>query len=102
MTEINRKFPDWVWAGRVIGKRKTMTETTVKPLPWWMPAWLWSIAHTSWFASITLGMAAYFLLSMVNDITGTIPLWIRLATEVLATLVVRLGIALEWRRSTHG
>lgn len=67
--------------------------------PWWMPAWLWRAFLTAWFASIALGLAAYFLLSLVNDITDTIPLWIRLATQVIATLVVRIGLAWDQRRA---
>ena len=66
-----------------------------------MPAWLWRVARTAWFASIALGFAAYHLLSIVNNFTETIPLWIRLATGVFAALVVRFGIAWDWRRITN-
>lgn len=67
-------------------------------LPWWMPAWFWRASRTAWFGCIALGMATYFLLSLVNDVTGTIPLWVRLLTWLIATLVLRLGLALDWRR----
>lgn len=69
-------------------------------LPWWMPAWLWRVSRTMWFGSIAMGIAAYFLLSLVNDVTGLIPLWVRLATLVLAAIVVRLGVAWDGGRDT--
>jgi hypothetical protein len=43
-------------------------------------------------------MAVYYAISLINDFTGTIPLWVRLIAGVLCALVVRLGIALDLRR----
>lgn len=67
-------------------------------LPRWMPSWFWRASRTPWFGSAALGLAAYFLLSLVNDCTGMIPLWVRFATGVFAALMVRLGLFWDWRR----
>jgi hypothetical protein len=73
-----------------------MSNLRTTNLPQWMPAWLWRFVHTAYCTSIASGLTAYFFLSIVNDITGTIPLWIRLAIQFFTTVLV--FIMLEWRR----
>ena len=74
------------------------TDMTDIWLPRWMPAWFWRASRTAWFGSGALGVATYFIMSLINDVTGTIPLWVCLMTGVLAVLTVRLGLFLDWRR----
>lgn len=58
----------------------------------------WHIVGSPWFAAIAFGVAAYFGVSLVNDFTDTIPLWLRLVTGVITAILVRWGIALDWHR----
>jgi hypothetical protein len=67
-------------------------------LPWWMPSWLWRAIHHVWWFSACMGMAAYYAISLINDFTDTIPLWVRVLGGVVCGLMARLGIALDWRR----
>jgi len=77
----------------------TKIETSLE-LPCWMPTWLWRFIHTTFCTSIAFGLTAYFSLSIVNDITGTIPLWVRLATQLVTTIIV--FIVLTWKRNLDG
>lgn len=71
-----------------------MAENSQIELPWWMPHWLWRASRTAWFGSVAFGFVVYFLLSLINDFTGSIPLWVRLTAQVLAILIARLCMAL--------
>ena len=67
-------------------------------LPWWMPAWFWRFSRTVWFGSIAVGIAAYFLLSLISDLTGgTIPLRFRLVALAGTAIIVRLGFTWNGR-----
>jgi hypothetical protein len=54
------------------------------------PLWFRTV-YSVWFPSVMLGLVAYFTLSLVNDFTDTgIPLWGRLLSGLLVTLMVRV------------
>jgi uncharacterized membrane protein YuzA (DUF378 family) len=71
----------------------------IEGLPKWFPVWLYHAIHTAWFCAIMMGLAGYFTLSLINDVLGTIPFWARVVAGVGSGLMVRLGIALEWRKA---
>lgn len=57
------------------------------------PLWF-RMVYSAWFPSAMLGLTAYFTISVINDFTNAIPLWVRLLIGLLVGLAVRFGL---WR-----
>ena len=58
-----------------------------------------SVMRSRAFACAALGMMAYYLLSIINEFNGLLPIEARVAGALVTALAVRIGLAFEFRHN---